>query len=148
MSERSVPKWVNSMMKFMLRSPFHRGISQSIMLITFTGRKTGKRYTTPIRYLQTHNKVIAFTQEKWWKNLETKTPIELRLRGDRVRGIPTPVMGSTSPIQTSLQDFLQHFPSDAKYYAVAVDEHGQPNPDDVLKAAQNTIMLEIQLQTP
>ena len=145
MSERSVPKWVNSMMKFMLQSPFHSSVSQSIMLITFTGRKTGKRYSTPIRYVRTADKVIAFTQEKWWKNLQGGAPVELRLAGQKVRGIPKPVTGENTPLQHQLTDFLKYFPSDAKYYAVKVDKQGQPNPDDVLKAAQNTIMLEIQV---
>ncbi len=43
------------------RSPLHFLVSKSIMLITFTGRKTGNRYTTPISYLPEGDTVTVFT---------------------------------------------------------------------------------------
>ena len=147
MSEHRVPKWVNTMMKWMLQSPFHGNVSKSIMLISFTGRKTGKRYTTPIRYMRTEQNVIAFTQEKWWKNLQDGKPVELRLQGRTVRGIPAPVREPANVIQNRLQEFLSQYPSDAKYYNVAVGADGQPNRADVERAAEHTILLEFQLQT-
>lgn len=146
MAQRSVSKWMNRMMKWMLRSPFHSSVSQSIMLISFNGRKTGKRYTTPIRYLRTNDKVIAFTREAWWKNLEGQAPVELRIAGQDVRGIPTPINGQQATIHKALYRFLSMFPSDAKYYAVALDAAGKPLDADVAQAAQDTILLEIQLQ--
>lgn len=49
-------KLINPMIARLLRSPFHRGLSKHLMLLTFRGRKSGQRYTTPVGYLQ---KVIA-----------------------------------------------------------------------------------------
>ena len=38
----------NDFMAWVLRSPFHGMLSKGMMLITITGRKTGKTYTTPV----------------------------------------------------------------------------------------------------
>ena len=35
---------------WLLRSPFHGMLSNGMMLITVSGRKTGKKYTTPVDY--------------------------------------------------------------------------------------------------
>lgn len=40
----------NDFMAWVLRSPFHGMLSNGMMLITITGRKTGKTYTTPVGY--------------------------------------------------------------------------------------------------
>lgn len=40
----------NDFMAWVLRSPFHGMLSNGMMLITVTGRKTGKTYITPVGY--------------------------------------------------------------------------------------------------
>jgi hypothetical protein len=45
-----IPPYVNAAMKFVLRSPVHGMVSQTVLLFTFTGRKTGKVFTTPVSY--------------------------------------------------------------------------------------------------
>src|SRR5262249_17743027 len=42
---------INPVIRALLRSPVHGLMSKSLMLITFTGRKSGRRYTTPVRYV-------------------------------------------------------------------------------------------------
>ena len=57
----TIPPIVNSTMKFVLRSPVHGMVSKTILLITFTGRKSGKTYSTPVSYSQTGDQVAIFT---------------------------------------------------------------------------------------
>ena len=40
----------NPFMVWLLRSPLHKLASKNTLLITFTGRKSGKKYTTPVNY--------------------------------------------------------------------------------------------------
>ena len=44
----TVPPLVTRAMKLVLRSPVHKMVSKTVLLITFTGRKSGKTYTTPV----------------------------------------------------------------------------------------------------
>jgi len=37
---------------WLLQSPLHGLVSQGMLLITVTGRKSGKTYTTPVEYRQ------------------------------------------------------------------------------------------------
>src|SRR3712207_1467404 len=81
------PKWaykiVNPTMAALLRSPLHRILSNDLMLLTFHGRKSGKRYTTPVGYMQEGNRLYFFSHAGWWKNLLGR-PVTVRLRGKDV----------------------------------------------------------------
>ncbi len=39
--------WYNPIMMWLLRSPLHGMLSSSTMIITYTGRKSGKMFSTP-----------------------------------------------------------------------------------------------------
>lgn len=75
-------KFANMILLPLLRSPLHIFASHSIMLITYTGRKSGKIYTHPVQYVREVNTVTFFTPQKriWWKNLQDKAPITLRIK--------------------------------------------------------------------
>src|SRR5512135_1979991 len=83
----TVPPIANQFMKFMLRSRMHGLVSSSILLISFTGRKSGKTYSTPVSYSQTGDQVTIFTHAAWWKNLRSGAPVTLHLRGLEIQGI-------------------------------------------------------------
>jgi deazaflavin-dependent oxidoreductase (nitroreductase family) len=141
----TIPPYVNQAMKFILRSPVHGMVSKSILLITFTGRKSGKRYTTPVSYSQNDGQVTIFTHAGWWKNLHNGAPVTLRIRGQELQGLPEPVSQDKQAIAEGLAAHLRKVPSDARYYEVTFDEHQNPNLEEVDKAAQTAVMIRIQL---
>ena len=52
-----------------LRSPLHRVMSGKYLLLSFTGRKSGRRYTTPLAYLAKGDDLLMTTDSPWWRNL-------------------------------------------------------------------------------
>ena len=78
----------NPMMKWLLQSPLHFFVSKYYMLITFTGRKSGKMYTTPVQYKRVDDTlyVISNRQYIWWKNLQGGAGVTLRIQGEDVGG--------------------------------------------------------------
>jgi len=71
-------KFMRVMNKFpalLLRSPLHALVSKSTLLITFTGRKSGKKYTTPITVLLPRRWIVerSFAWESRFRGL-AKTP--------------------------------------------------------------------------
>lgn len=72
----------NPFMKWLLRSPFHFFVSKMYMLITFTGRKSGTIYTTPVQYARHGDKVYVITSEgyTWWKNLRGGAAVDLLIQ--------------------------------------------------------------------
>jgi deazaflavin-dependent oxidoreductase (nitroreductase family) len=141
----TVPPFVNSAMKFVLRSPAHGIISKNILLITFTGCKSGKTYTTPVCYSQEDDQVYIFTHANWWKNLCNCTSVTLRLRGHEIQGVPEPVVEDKGAIAARLAAHLRRVPSDARYYGVTFDDQGNPRAEEVAKAVQTVVMICIQL---
>ncbi len=141
----TVPPIVNKTMKFMLRSPLHGIVDKQILLITFTGRKSGKPYTTPVSYSQADDEVTIFTHADWWKNLLGNASVTLRLQGRDLEGLAEPVVEDKQAIAAGLMEHLRKVSSDAKYYGVTFDDHGNPNVAEVDKAAQSVVMIRVRL---
>lgn len=82
-------KFFNSIVALILRSPLHGLMSGSTLLITFTGRKSGNQYTTPVNYVQ-HGLRLLITSSKeriWWRNLRESAEVQIRLRGKNKVGM-------------------------------------------------------------
>jgi deazaflavin-dependent oxidoreductase (nitroreductase family) len=80
---RLLMKRLNPFMKWLLKSPFHGVVSRTYLLLTFTGRKSGIVYSTPVQYAQEGETLYIITSEgyTWWKNLRGGADVELHLRG-------------------------------------------------------------------
>jgi deazaflavin-dependent oxidoreductase (nitroreductase family) len=139
----TVPPIVNRTMKFMLRSPLHAIVDKQILLITFTGRKSGKTYTTPVSYSQAGDQVTIFTHANWWKNLRGDVPVSLRIRGRDLEGSVESIAEDKQAVAAGLAEHLRKVRSDAKYYGVTFDANGEPRSDEVEKAAQSAVMIRI-----
>jgi deazaflavin-dependent oxidoreductase (nitroreductase family) len=136
---------LNSSMKLILRSPLHGMASKTILLITFTGRKSGKSYTTPISYSTQGEFIVLVTESNWWKNLRGGAAVTLRLRGQDCTGTAEPIAEDKTAVAEGLLHHLEQVPSDAKFYSVSLDAERKPNPEQVAKAAQKLILIRIRL---
>ncbi len=141
---------LNPVMKALLRSPLHGMASTNIMLITFTGRKSGRQYTTPVSYVREGQTVRCFTHADtpWWRNLRDGGDVTLRIRGGDVAGRAEAIHEDPKRATDALQGFLRQVPRDAGYYDVAIGAKGEPNPGDLERAGEHTILIETQLETP
>jgi deazaflavin-dependent oxidoreductase (nitroreductase family) len=120
-------------------------VSKNILLISFTGRKSGKTYTTPVSYSQHDDQVYIFTHADWWKNLRSGAPVTLRLRGREFQGLAEPVAEDKQAIAAGLIAHLRKVPFDARFYGVTFDDHRNPRAEEVEKAAQSVVMIRIRL---
>ena len=90
----------------LLRSPLHRLASGSILLLTYRGRRSGRRFTIPVMYAEREGTLTIFMgypeRKTWWRNLRDGAEVEVRLRGRRLRGQATVV--------TADESYLQRYP--------------------------------------
>jgi hypothetical protein len=74
----------NRVIKLILSSPAHGMLSDRLMILTVTGRRTGKRRSFPVAYKQDGDKLhlhIDWPEKKvWWRNLIGGAPVTVRLR--------------------------------------------------------------------
>lgn len=83
---RRVLHVINPFVSLILRSPLHRMLSGRLLLLTFTGRKTGKVFTIPVGYTREDETLTLFSDYGWWKNLRGGAPVTVRLQGRRRTG--------------------------------------------------------------
>ena len=143
--ERAVPLWLNSVMKFVLRSPLHGIVSDKIMLLTFTGRKSSKSYTIPVSYTQKDNTLAIFTNHVWWRNLVDNAPVTLCLRGHLRKATVYLNTDDVEQIAPVLIIHLRDKPTDAPIHNVTYDDTGEPVAAEVRRAAGNVRMVEFKL---
>jgi hypothetical protein len=76
---------VNVPMRLVLDLPFNTPLSKALMLLSFTGRRTGKRYRQPVSYAQDGDTLLTPGGGRWKLNLRADEPVQVRLRGRSVQ---------------------------------------------------------------
>jgi len=79
---------VNVPMRRLLRLPFHTPLSGRLMLLTFTGRRTGRVYRQPVSYVPDGDTLLTPAGGRWKLNLREGEAIRVRLRGRDVLARP------------------------------------------------------------
>jgi hypothetical protein len=113
---------INPMMAALLRSPLHGIASASLLVLAFTGRKSGRRITLPLRYATTDEGFVCFTTDdaKWWHNFERPRPASVVVAGRAFGVTVTAQRVAAGESLDQLRWFLSLFPQDADYHEVAV----------------------------
>jgi hypothetical protein len=79
---------LNVPMRLLLGLPFPTPLSSRLMLVSFTGRKTGKAYRQPMSYVPQRDTLLTPGGGKWKWNLQDGQPVRIRLRGRDVLARP------------------------------------------------------------
>jgi hypothetical protein len=122
-------------------------MSGEIVLLKFTGRKSGRELSTPVSYRIVDGSIHCFTDKvnQWWRNLDNVASIELILKGKVRAGKPTVVSKDSAVIAKAFGDFLTALPRSASFSDVRLDKEKKPNRDDVERAAKELVFVEIKL---
>jgi len=139
--------WYNPMMIWLLKSPLHGFISKGVMLVTVTGRKSGKSISTPTNYLRDGNTlwVISWRERTWWRNLRGGANVRVLLAGKGVDGRGQ-VLEEEKAVAQSLFDYYQKALQFAKYVQIGLDAAGRPVSADCERAAQKMVVVRIDLR--
>lgn len=134
--------WYNSMMQALLRSPIHGVISKNFMLISYTGRKSGKAYTTPVNYVQEDGMILvtSFRDRTWWRNLIGGAHVSLLVKGKSLEGVGEAITDETE-VARYMSIYLSKVPQMAKYFHVGVGEDGKLRQEDLAQAAKTQLMI-------
>lgn len=135
----------NDFMAWLLRSPLHGLLSNGMMLITVTGRKTGKKYTTPVGYYREGDYlwVITSRDRTWWKNLRGGAEVGLLLKRKPVKAFAEPDLDEEA-VEARMVEYLRHVPQAAKPMGIRM-ENGQPNAEDIARTARDRLFVRLRL---
>jgi deazaflavin-dependent oxidoreductase (nitroreductase family) len=94
----------NGTMSLLLRSPLHGLVSKHAMLITVSGRKSGRLYTTPVNYVRDGDTitVVSRPNRTWWRNLRGGASVAVRVRGEDLKGVAEVVVDDKEAVVGAL----------------------------------------------
>jgi deazaflavin-dependent oxidoreductase (nitroreductase family) len=88
----------NPFVRAILRSPLHGMPSSSLLLVTYTGRKSGQTYTIPVMYAEGREDLLVYvghsSKKVWWRNLKDAARVRVRLRGTDLEGTGAAISGT------------------------------------------------------
>jgi deazaflavin-dependent oxidoreductase (nitroreductase family) len=80
----------NPLIRWLLRTPGHRVLSGSVLLLAYTGRRSGVRRELPVMYAGLGDRLVAVAgqpdSKTWWRNFVVDPqPVTVTVAGRRVR---------------------------------------------------------------
>lgn len=132
----------NDFVAFMLRTPLHVFLGNT-MLITVTGRKTGKHYSTPVGFYRAGDCLWVMTSRDrtWWRNLKQGANVSLLLKGKRIRAFGEAQLDENS-VEARMLDYVRQIPMAAKPLGIRMDNR-IPNQADIRRAACGRLFVKI-----
>jgi deazaflavin-dependent oxidoreductase (nitroreductase family) len=122
-------KLVNPFMVALLRSRLHRLASKNFILLTVTGRKSGRSYTLPVtRHERTDGSLVVSAAGSWRHNLQAGTDVRVTLDGRERTAHATPVQDpdQAAKVFAGLLDR-----SSARGVGVKVNVDRSPTPEEI-----------------
>jgi hypothetical protein len=138
--------WINPVMAWLLKSPFHSLVSKNMLLITVTGRKSSKSITTPTAYFREGNSlwIISDRNSKWRRNLRGGANTVVVLGGKSLQGRGS-VIEDEHAVAQRLFDNFKADARRAKFAQVKIDETGTPVFEDCERTAKKMLAVKIEL---
>lgn len=140
---------VNAPVKLLLRSPLHGLASRGLVLLTVTGRRSGRSFTFPVQYARDGGTLVVVpghpSTKTWWRNLLQPARVRLWLRGQDVEGTAVATRDPEA-VADGLATYLERFPRAAK--ALGIDSaanEGRPQRGSLLRAAEHNVVVRISL---
>lgn len=139
--------WFNPIMRWLLCSPLHFTVSKNTMLMTYTGRKSGKIYTVPMNYLEIEGVfyTISSRERTWWRNLRGGAEVTLRLKGEDKKAWAEAIEDQAG-VTEKLSLYFKTAPQIARYMKVRIDVDGCPNAEDIHRLTQEKVMVCMNLK--
>jgi deazaflavin-dependent oxidoreductase (nitroreductase family) len=140
----------NPFVGFILSSPLHSMLSGRLILITYTGKKSGTKHTLPVQYAESHNELIVVAgyhqHKKWWRNLMQESTINVCYRGKWFEASAKAFDGDVEVIAPVLPDYLKRFRASARVRGFTLNSNGNiENPEKLGEEAKKTVMVKIRM---
>ena len=136
----------NDFVKFLLHTPLYVLMGDT-MLISVTGCKTEKKYTTPVDFYREGNTlwVLSNRDRTWWRNVIEGAEVGMRIRGKDMCGFAEAVLDE-NVVAAQIIEYVRQIPMSAKGLGVRV-ENGEPNPEDAARLAKERLFVKIKLNS-
>jgi hypothetical protein len=128
MARRSrIFRFVNVPMRAVLSLPFPTPLSRNLMLVSYTGRKSGRSYRQPLSYARDGEALLTPGGGRWTLNMEGGRPVRVRLRGRDVAARPE-LVREPGEVERLLDVIVAGNPSAARFIPLPRTADGRLEP--------------------
>jgi hypothetical protein len=143
---------LNVPMRALLRSPFHGVASRNLCILRYRGRRSGRRYETPLSYVREGERVwlLSSRDTRWWTSFTpgpgVPAPVEVLAAGTVLRGRARTIQHERERLRETARRFLTALPRDAMVYGIGLDRARRPKEDDLERALGRLVLVEVELE--
>ena len=143
----------NAVLKPLLRSPLHRITSGRLMLLSYTGGKTGNQYTFAVGYFPWDGgDVLVSSSANWPKTLGNARDVRLLVKGQQFTAKPTVIKDAEQKADILAEFVRRNGAQAAKGLMLGLSGDRQPDRQQLLAAGAKTTFvcfaLEPEAETP
>jgi len=131
---------VNPLVRLLLRLPLRR-VQERLLLLSFTGRRSGRTRTIPLSYVEERDGNLLVPGGGTWKwNLAGGRPVQIRLRGLPRLAQPE-LIRDPSEIARLLPTMVAANPRAAQFIGVPIGADGRPDQERLVRAMADGFVL-------
>ena len=111
---------LNPIVTLLLNSPLHGLMSGSVLVLYYTGRRSGQARSTPVRYFEEGGQIVLITEKSsgWWPNFLDGAAAAVQLRGQRVAVQAVAFKPPATQVAEHVDRMLDTHPADAVYMGI------------------------------
>ena len=134
----------NPFVKLLLRSPLHKLADKSVVLIIYTGRKTGETHSVPVNYVKEGNTlhIISQRDRTWWRNLRDGAAVKIILEGKQYSGWAA-LIEDQAAVVAELRKIYSSNPQKAHLINVRLYHDGTLDESDLTIAAKERVAITL-----
>ena len=140
---------LNPLIAAILGSRVHWPLSIGLLLLSFTGRKSGKRFTIPVGYQRDGEVLTVLVSEapkkRWWRNYREAGPVTVRLRGRERSGTGQVVPPNSGEFRDCAERSLRRVPGLTRILGVELDPASGLSPDQLDRLRREMAIVRIDL---
>ena len=131
---------VNVPMRAALTLPFATPLSRNLMLISYTGRKSGKAYRQPVSYVRDGDVLLTPGGGRWTLNLADGRPARIRVRG-RDQAARPELVTDPAEVEWLLGVIAEKNPRADRFIPIPHRPDGRLDPDALEAALQHSFCI-------
>jgi deazaflavin-dependent oxidoreductase (nitroreductase family) len=141
---------LNGPVAWVLRSRLHPLLSFGLMLLTWTGRRSGRRYTIPVGYQRLGNSIRVLVsrphRKQWWRNFREPAAVEVRFRGTSLLGRARVVPSDAPEFREAIAETLRRLPFLGRQFGIGSPRGGHLSEAQWQRVCAQAVLVVIALE--
>jgi hypothetical protein len=139
---------LNPPIRALLRSPIHGVASKHLCILSYRGRRSGRKFETPLSFMREGNlvRLLSSRETHWWLNFKDEAvDVEVEIAREAFKGKALSILEDGDRLRNGVRTFLTEVPRDAVVYGIKLDGDRKPRESDIETAAGHVVLVEIEL---